>query len=39
MSDFVFKIKRAEIAFEAELSNGEKTTLTLLETKQGNSKN
>ena len=32
MSDFVFKIKRAEIIFEAELSSGEKTTLTLLET-------
>lgn len=32
MSDFVFKIKRAEITFEAELSSGEKTTLTLLET-------
>ena len=32
MSDFVYKVKRAEIRFQAELSTGEKITLSLLET-------
>lgn len=32
MSDFVYKVKRSEIRFQAELSTGEKITLSLLET-------
>lgn len=32
MSDFVYKVKRAEISFQAELSNSEKVSLSLLET-------
>lgn len=30
--DFLFKIQRAQIDFNAELSNGDKITLTLFET-------
>lgn len=32
MSDFVFKVNRAEIGFKAHLSNGEMVDLRLLET-------
>lgn len=32
MSDFVYKVNRAQISFSAELSNGEKINLSLLET-------
>lgn len=32
MSDLVFKVKRSSIDFNAELSNGDKITLTLFET-------